>query len=94
MRSTLMLSFTASAAAMLFQPAIQTAWAQGQCNFAAAHMLLQATHLGLASCPLGGFDSGLLTQALDIPSGETPALLIALGHCAYKAPERIRKPPD
>ena len=30
MRSTLMLSFTASAAAMLFQPAIQTAWAQGQ----------------------------------------------------------------
>ena len=30
MRSTLMLSFTASAAVMLFQPAIQTAWAQGQ----------------------------------------------------------------
>ena len=30
MRSKLMLSFTASAAVMLFQPAIQTVWAQGQ----------------------------------------------------------------
>ncbi len=69
-------------------------WAQGQCNFAAAHLLLQATHLGLASCPLGGFDAGLLTKALAIPPGEIPALLIALGHCACEAPERIRKPLD
>jgi nitroreductase len=75
-----------------YHPDTITPWAQGQCNFAAAHMLLQATHLGLASCPLGGFDSGLLTQALDIPPGETPALLIAFGHCAYEAPARIRKP--
>jgi virginiamycin B lyase len=30
MRSRLMLSFAASAAAMLFHPAVQTAWAQGQ----------------------------------------------------------------
>src|SRR5258706_3934717 len=30
MRSKLMLSFTASAAVLLFQPAIQTVWAQGQ----------------------------------------------------------------
>ena len=68
------------------------AWAQGQCNFAAAHMLLQAAHLEIASCPLGGFDAGLLAKALAIPAGETPALVIALGHCADEAPERIRKP--
>jgi nitroreductase len=69
-----------------------TAWAQGQCNFAAAQMLLQASHLGLGSCPIGGFDATALAAALSLPAGETPALVIALGHCVYKAPERLRKP--
>ncbi|MGV8991820.1 MAG: NAD(P)H-dependent oxidoreductase [Thiobacillus sp.] len=70
------------------------AWAQGQCHFAAAHMMLQAAHMGQGSCPIGGFDTDALTTALAIPSGEMPALLIALGHCAKDAPERLRKPPD
>lgn len=70
------------------------AWAQGQCNFAAAHMLLQAAHLGLGSCPIGGFDPDALAAALNLPDGETPALLIALGHCSHAAPERLRKPLD
>jgi nitroreductase len=70
------------------------AWAQGQCNFAAAHILLQAAHLGLGSCPIGGFDAHALTSALSIPLGETPALVIALGHCNHPAPGRIRKPLD
>ena len=69
-----------------------TAWAQGQCNFAAAHMLLQAAHLGLGSCPIGGFDTDALAEAVTLPAGEVPALVIALGHCAYPAPERLRKP--
>ncbi|MBT9541297.1 nitroreductase family protein [Thiobacillus sp.] len=68
-----------------------SAWARGQCNFAAAHMLLQATHLGLGSCPIGGFDETALRAALGISSGESPALVIALGRCAYAAPPRIRK---
>jgi nitroreductase len=67
------------------------AWAAGQCNFAAAHMLLQATHMGLDSCPIGGFDADALAAALAFPVGESPALLIALGHCGNKAPERLRK---
>jgi nitroreductase len=75
-----------------YRPERIAAWAIGQCNFAAAHMLLQATHLGLASCPVGGFDDALLAQALGLPAGETPALLIALGHCAHAQPERLRKP--
>lgn len=70
------------------------AWAQGQCNFAAAHMLLQAAHMGLDSCPIGGFDSDALATALTLPTGEIPALLIALGHCSYPAPERLRKAQD
>ena len=68
------------------------AWAQGQCNFAAAHMLLQAAHMGLDSCPVGGFESDALASALALPAGEAPALLIALGHCSYPAPKRLRKP--
>jgi nitroreductase len=70
------------------------AWAQGQCNFPAAHMLLQAEHMGLDSCPIGGFDPDALTAALALPKGEIPALLIALGHCSYPAPERLRKALD
>ena len=70
------------------------AWAQGQCNFAATHMLLQAAHMGLDSCPIGGFEADALTTALGLPKGETPALLIALGHCSDEAPERLRKPLD
>jgi nitroreductase len=70
------------------------AWAQGQCNFAAAHMLLQATHLGLGACPIGGFDAAALAAALGLAAGETPALLVALGHCAQRAPQRLRKPLD
>lgn len=70
------------------------AWAQGQCHFAAAHMLLQAAHLGLGSCPIGGFDAALLAEAIALPTSETPALVIALGQCAHPAPERLRKPLD
>jgi len=68
-----------------------TAWAQGQCNFAAAHMLLQAAHRGLGSCPIGGFDATALAAVLAIAAGETPALVIALGYCRDAAPERLRK---
>lgn len=67
-------------------------WAQGQCNFAAAHMLLQAAHMGLGSCPIGGYDAPALADALALPAGEVPALVVALGQCRQAAPERIRKP--
>lgn len=67
------------------------AWAVGQCNFAAAHMLLQAAHMGLGSCPIGGFDADSLAAALALPAGEKPGLVIALGHCAEAAPPRVRK---
>jgi hypothetical protein len=31
---------------------------------------------------------------LSTPPGDTPALVIALGHCNHAAPERLRKPLD
>ena len=69
-------------------------WAQGQCHFAAAQMLLQAAHRGLGSCPIGGFDDAALRGALNIASGESPALVIGLGRCANPAPQRMRKNSD
>ena len=81
-----------SAYRSLYRAESMAAWAQGQCNFAAAHLLLQATHMGLGSCPIGGFDSPALATAAAIPAGEVPALVVALGHCGYAAPARIRKP--
>ena len=77
-----------------YRPESIAAWAQGQCNFAAAQMLLQAAHSGLGSCPIGGFEAAALIDALAIPAGELPALVIALGYCGELKPERIRKPLD
>lgn len=81
-----------SAYRALYRNGSMMEWAQGQCNFAAAHMLLQAAHMGLGSCPIGGYDASALAAALALPPGEVPALIIALGPCRYAAPERIRKP--
>ena len=75
-----------------YHPDSIACWAQGQCNFAAAQMLLQAADMGLGSCPIGGYDPAALALALHIPSGQSPALVIALGHCNAPAPHRIRKP--
>ena len=66
-------------------------WAIAQCNFAAAQMMIQATALGLATCPMGGFDEAALTAALGLPKGEAPALVLALGHCAEAQGERRRR---
>lgn len=66
-------------------------WAVAQCNFAAAQMMAQATALGLATCPMGGFDEAALTAALGLAPGEAPALVLALGHCALAQGERCRQ---
>lgn len=66
-------------------------WAIGQCNFAATHMMIQATSQGLATCPIGGFDEAALAAALNLPAGEVPALVLALGYCADRQGERRRK---
>ena len=52
------------------------------------HFCLQAAELGLGTCMLGWFDQKKIKQLLDIPSGKTIGLLIAVGY-----PERS-EPPD
>jgi nitroreductase len=66
-------------------------WAIGQCNFAAAQMMVQASSLGLATCPIGGFDEAALVVALNLPSGAVPALVLAVGYCKDRQGERLRK---
>ncbi|HQT01376.1 MAG TPA: NAD(P)H-dependent oxidoreductase [Thiobacillus sp.] len=73
------------------RPADIAAWACGQCNLAAENILLQAAYLGLGSCPIGGYDEAALRAAMEIPAGEVPALVIAVGRCAEGQPERVRK---
>ena len=63
-------------------------------NRGVSSRLLQATHMGLDSGPIGGFDADALATALALPAGETPALPIVPGHCSDPAPERLRKPPE
>lgn len=68
------------------------AWAIGQCHFAAAQMMIEAAALGLATCPMGGFDEAALAAALGLDKGEAPALVLALGHCAEaQGPRRRRR---
>ncbi len=80
-----------AAYAAFHRPADIAAWACGQCNFAAENILLQAAHLGLGSCPIGGFDEAALREAAGIQAGEVPALVIAVGRCAEGQPARVRK---
>jgi nitroreductase len=66
-------------------------WAAGQCQIAAAFMMLEAVHQQLATCPIGGFDERALSRAINMPVGETPALVLALGHCKDRPGPRVRR---
>jgi SagB-type dehydrogenase family enzyme len=46
---------------------------------AAQNMLLQATALGLAACPVGAFDDQRVAEALHLPSAQEPLYLLPVG---------------
>lgn len=69
-------------------------WAIAQCNFAAAQMMVQATAMGLASCPMGGFEEPALAAALGLDQDEVPALVMAIGNCVHAQGERRRRGMD
>lgn len=45
----------------------------------AQNVLLQATAIGLASIPVGGFDAAKVTALLKLPEGITPAYILPIG---------------
>lgn len=56
------------------------AYAAHDAGMALAHLLAQATALGLATHPMGGFDKEEMTRALGIPEGYAPLVTIAVGY--------------
>lgn len=46
---------------------------------AAQNLLLQATALGLASCPVGAFDDEQMARQLRLPAGQVPLYLLPVG---------------
>lgn len=61
------------------------------CMACVQNMLLAATHFGLGSCCVIGFDPRTLKEALPIPKEITPLLLVPLGYPAYhpQPPHRL-----
>ncbi|MCX7985441.1 MAG: nitroreductase family protein, partial [Bacteroidales bacterium] len=49
-------------------------------GMANSFLMIQATHLGLISHPMGGFSSETLSKALQIPHPFEPLLVIAVGY--------------
>lgn len=60
---------------------------------AVEHLCLAATEVGLGTCWVCNFDVRLCAEALSLPAGIEPAVLIPLGYAADSViPEKKRKP--
>lgn len=59
---------------------------------AADHMTLAAADLGLGTCWVGAFNPPLIREALALPAGVEPVVLITLGHPADEGRPKTRKP--
>ena len=64
------------------------------CMLCVQNMLLAATHFGLGTCCVVGFDPPALMKALDIPEEITPILLIPMGYPAEHPQPPYRLPVD
>ena len=51
-----------------------------EAGHASQNLLLQAVALGLAGATVGAFDDEQLQQLLDLPAGERPLVILAVGH--------------
>lgn len=57
------------------------------CGLAVQNLLIQATHMGLATHPIGGWDADIVKQALGIPEHVRVVTLIVVGH--YGDPAKL-----
>ncbi|HEX2094502.1 MAG TPA: nitroreductase family protein [Longimicrobiaceae bacterium] len=55
------------------------AWAEHDTGLATAMLLVQATVLGIATHPMGGWSAEVLREALEIPAEYRPLAVIAVG---------------
>lgn len=62
-------------------------------TLAAMTLMLAAQGMGLASCPMAGFDAQGLAQEFDLTPDLVPAILVAVGHPAKgNGPKKPRRP--
>ena len=55
------------------------------CSIVLTHILLEATNLGVGTCPVGYFDSSKAIKSLGLPTNMRPVLLIPFGYAADDA---------
>jgi len=62
-------------------------------GMANANLLLQATDLGIATHPIGGFDKEKLSEVLQLSENQEPVLIVILGYLdeADKLPDPFRE---
>ena len=74
------------------QPQNQRDEAIRSASFAAMSLILAAQDLGLASCPMTGFDAVGVTNAFELSNEEIPVMLIPIGKAAANNwPQKPRK---
>lgn len=69
------------------------AYAWHDTGMATAHLMLQATDLGLATHPMGGFDHQKVSENFKLPKEYQPVAVIAVGYKGDEStlPEDLRK---
>lgn len=62
-------------------------------SLAAMSLMLAAADMGLATCPIGGFDAKALSERFDLADTDVAALIVAIGHEAPgNWPQKPRRP--
>jgi nitroreductase len=74
-------------------------WSARSSSLAAMTLMYAAWEVGIASCPMGGFDADALIEEFDIPDGYDPVMLVTLGYPEADArdltgPRRFRRPAE
>jgi nitroreductase len=73
--------------------ALQRDEAVRSASLAAMTLMLAAQGMGLASCPMVGFDAQALVAGFGLDADELPVMLVAVGHAAGTArPQKARRP--
>ena len=74
-------------------------WTVRNTSLAAMTLIYAAWDLGIASCPMEGFDGDAVKETFDIDDGYEPVMVITLGYATDEAleqskPRKFRQPPE
>ncbi|MBI5389519.1 nitroreductase family protein [Candidatus Woesearchaeota archaeon] len=81
-------SFDAAVARISTDRRLGKDWTLRSTSLAAMTLMLAATHLGLASCPLEGFDPKAVRAEFSIPEEYEVVMFVTLGYASTQPPQR------